>query len=201
MVDTEVGPEPASAPPRRRRRWLSIWVIAPVLFLLMLLIARVVYWRVSVNYSPLKLGSPGGPAIGRPLHMTYGTYGYQLSGRAGTQQELEFDVVNSGDDVVEIKQVEAADSYVQQVQWASNLTGVYGERVQTPAHPFPVNVPRHATVRFIVVVDKPDCRALGAQSLYLAGELTLRWRAMITSHVTTLDLFGGDPQFLNLCPR
>jgi len=201
MVDTEVAEEPApSAPPPKsrtpRRRWRTLWFIAPALFLVLLGVARIVYWRTSIAYAPLRLVSAGAPAAGQPANVTSTPSGFLVSGPAGTQQVFEFQLKNHGKHPVDINGIQPADDAVTQVQWAANFVED-GRRMPSPSHDLPVRVPGDAVVNIQLVVTKPSCSAgTGRQ---LSGEVTIHWHAMISPHTTRLNLLKGRPQPIALC--
>src|SRR4051794_1638220 len=105
MVDTAVAPAPVPAPRRRRPWWRTAWVIAPLLFLVLLAIARIVYWRTSIAYSPLRLAGVGAAAVGQPDHTVPVAGGRLLDGPAGTTQLFEFPLENDGIHPLEINRV------------------------------------------------------------------------------------------------
>jgi hypothetical protein len=201
MVDTEVAEEPAAAaPPRKprttRRRWRTLWFIAPALFLVLLGVARIVYWRTSIAYAPLRLMSAGAPAVGQPVDVTSTPSGFLVSGPAGTQQIFEFRLKNNGKHPVDINGIQPADGAVTQVQWAANFMAD-GRRVPSPSHDLPVHVPRGATVNVQLVVTKPSCPAGSVR--HLSGEVTIHWHSMISPHTTNLNLLTGHPLRIALC--
>jgi hypothetical protein len=195
MVDTDVTGQVAP-PPRRKRRWRSVWVIAPVAFVLMLGVARVVYWRYSAAYDPLRNGSYQGPAIGHPNELTSDSGSWQLRGPAGTTQLLDFFVDVAGDHAADIEEVEVQDTAITSVYWSAN-SSVNGQWVPAISHPLPVHVPGHATVRIQLEITKPEC--VKGETRYLSGVVRLHWHALMSSHITTLDLTDGDPVFVSLC--
>jgi hypothetical protein len=200
MVDAEVMDEPEAAPSpprRRRRRWLTLWIIAPVLFLILLAIARVIYWRTSIAYAPLRLLNAGTPAVGQPVNVTAAPTGFVISGPEGTQQVFEFQIENHGKHPVDISGIRPADDAVVQVQWAANFVED-GQRVLSPSHPLPVHVPRNAIVNIQLVVEKPSCAAGSVR--HLSGQVTIHWHSMISPHATKLNLLKGHPQRIALCP-
>jgi len=69
MVDTAVTPVPAPTPPRRRPWWRTLWFLAPLLFLVVLVVSRVVYWRTSIAYHPLPVHVPGHAVVNLQLRV------------------------------------------------------------------------------------------------------------------------------------
>jgi hypothetical protein len=200
VVETVAAEE--TAPRASRRRRPSVYVIAPLAFVLMLLVARVVYWRVSIAYAPLQTAGFGGPVAGLPEHLTPGPQ-LHLVGPTGTEQILEFAVVNRGDHPLDIKSVTPTDPAVINVRWAANRTVAENPAggLPAPSHDFPVHLVAHATVKIQFVVSKPDCSAFRAGgSRFLSGEVRIRWHAMMSSHVTDMDILDdGTAPFLTLC--
>src|SRR4051794_9467879 len=117
MVETAVAP-PAAAPPRRPRPWWrTLWFIAPLLFLVLLAVARVVYWRTSIAYQPLRLAGSGAPAAGQPAHVAPSAGGLRSTAPTGTDQAFEFPVRNTGIHPLDITAVTVQDDNVVGVQW------------------------------------------------------------------------------------
>jgi hypothetical protein len=172
-------------------------VIAPVLFLVLLGAARVVYWRESVAYHPLKLQGLGAPAIGQPVHVATAINGLELTGSPGTDQIFEFPILNDGDDPVTINGVTVEDPVVAGVQWAANNLQD-GRRIPSPSHELPVRVPGHAIVNLQLVARKPLC-APKAPVQYLSGVVTLHWHAMVSPHATRMNLLASDPTYIAVC--
>src|SRR3954451_23816202 len=144
MVDTEVAEEPApSAPPPKsrtpRRRWRTLWFIAPALFLVLLGVARVVYWRTSIAYAPLRLVSGVAPAPARAANVRSTPSGILVSGPAGTEQTFEFQLKNHGKHPLDINAIQPADDAVAEVKWAANLVK-HGRPVRGRSHHLPVYV-------------------------------------------------------------
>jgi hypothetical protein len=198
MSDTALAPPPASAPARSRPRWRTLWVIAPVLFLILLGVARVIYWRTSIAYRPLHLTGLPAPAVGQPQHARVNPDGLVLTGTPGTDQLIEFPLLNDGIHPLDITRVTVQDTAVVGVQWAANFVQD-GHRVPSPTHPLPVHVPGHAVVNLQLLVRKPAC-ARGEQR-HLSAVVTIHWHAMISPHATKLDLLAGNTAFVTLCGR
>jgi hypothetical protein len=201
MVDTGVAEEPASAaPPRKprkaRRRWRTLWFVAPALFLVLLGVARIVYWRTSVAYAPLRVVSAGAPAAGQSASVRSTRSGFLVSGPAGCQRVFHFHLNNHGMHPVDINRIQPTDDAVAQVRWAANRVQD-GRRVPSPSHALPVHVPRNAIVNIELTVTKPVCTAGTAR--YLSGAVTIHWHSMISPHATKLDLLTGHPQRIALC--
>jgi hypothetical protein len=193
MVDTQEAVPPAPRPSRRRRRRLSVYVIAPVAFLLLLGVARFVYWRVSLGYAPLQPTGFIGATAGTANHLTGAqSANWQLSGPPGTIQVLDFSLHNTGSQPVDITTVDVSDPLILNVHWAANYPGI----AVAPPHDFPLHLAGHATAKIRFTVLKPEC---GDGTRLLSAVITLRWRAMMNSHVTELDLAKGDPTLLALC--
>jgi hypothetical protein len=197
MVDTALAPHPGAATPRRRPLWRTLWVIAPVLFVVMLGIARIVYWRTSIAYAPLRLQGLGAPALGHPISVRTASNGLLMTGPVGSDQVFEFPILNDGIHPIEINRVTVQDEAVAGVQWAANFVQ-NGRRIPSPSHDLPVHVPGHAIVNLQLIVRRPACPA--KFPLYLNGRVTLHWHAMISPHATSLNLLGSDPTYVALCP-
>jgi hypothetical protein len=196
MSDTALAPSPPPAPVRTRPRWRTLWVIAPVLFVIVLGISRIVYWRTSIAYRPLQLAGLAAPAVGQPDAVQVRPDGLVLTGATGTDQLLEFPVVNDGIHPVEINRVTVEDPSVVGVQWAANFIE-NGHRVPSPTHALPVRVPGHAIVNLQLVVRKPACSA--GERRYLSAVVTIHWHAMISPHATKLDLLAGNTRYVTIC--
>src|SRR4051794_12917464 len=112
MVDTAVAAEPAASPPHRRPWWRTLWFLAPLLFLVVLVVSRVVYWRTSIAYQPLRLAGPGAAAVGQPTHVAATAGGLLSTAAAGTDQLFEFPIRNNGIHALDINSVTAADDAV-----------------------------------------------------------------------------------------
>src|SRR4051795_4699077 len=103
VVDSAATEQRSPAPARRRfRRWRTLWVIAPVLFLVMLGVARIIYWRISIDYAPLKAEGSARPAVGPPGNVRSNPSGLVLTGAAGTQQLIEFAIENHGNHPIDL---------------------------------------------------------------------------------------------------
>jgi hypothetical protein len=196
MVDTGVAQEPAPAARKPRSRWRTLWVIAPVLFLVLLGVARIIYWRTSIAYAPLRLLSAGAPAVGEPENVTSTPSGFAVSGAESTRQVFEFPIENDGSHPVDIESVHPSDDAVVEVRWAGNYVED-GQRVPSPSGTLPVHVPRRAIVNIQLVVEKPACPAGAVR--YLSGTVTIHWHSMISPHAVKLNLFKGQPQRVALC--
>jgi len=195
MVDTAVAPVPASTPPRRRW-WRTLWFIAPVLFLLVLVVSRIVYWRTSIAYRPLHVAGPGAAAVGQPTSVAKTPTGLRSTAAAGTEQLFEFPLRNAGIHALDINGVSASDSAVVGVQWAANFVQ-HGKRVPSPTHPLPAHVPGHAVVNLQLLVRQPACTK--GTPRYLSAVVTIHWHAMISPHATRLNLLAGQPHRIALC--
>jgi len=196
VVDTAVAPVPAPTPPRGRRWWRTLWFIAPLLFLLVLVLSRVVYWRTSIAYHPLRVAGPGAPAVGQPTSVVTTPTGVRSTAAAGTEQLFEFPLRNDGIHALDINGVTAADGAVVGVQWAANFVQD-GKRVASPTHPLPVHVPGHAVVNLQLRVRQPACPK--GTTRYLSAVVTIHWHAMISPHATRLNLLAGQPHRIALC--
>jgi hypothetical protein len=197
MVDTAVAPpSTAPTPPRRRQWWRTLWFLAPLLFLVVLVAARVVYWRTSIAYRPLELAGPAGAAVGQPSHVAVVPGGLRSTAPTGTEQLFEFPLRNDGIHALDINAVTAQDDAVVGVQWAANFVQA-GHRVPSPTHALPAHVPGHATVNLQLLVRQPACTKGTAR--YLAAVVTIHWHAMISPHATRLNLLAGNPHRIALC--
>lgn len=197
MVETAVAP-PAAAPPRRPRPWWrTLWFIAPLLFLVLLAVARVVYWRTSIAYQPLRRAGSGAPAAGQPAHVAPSAGGLRSTAPTGTDQAFEFPVRNTGIHPLDITAVTVEDDNVVGVQWAANFV-TDGKRVPSPAHLLPAHVPAHAIVNLQLVVRQPACT--NGTPRYLSAVVTIHWHAMISPHATRLNLLARQGMHIALCP-
>jgi len=197
MVDTAVAPpRVAPTPPRRRPWWRTLWFLAPLLFLVVLVISRVVYWRTSIAYRPLQLAGPAAAAVGQPTQVDLVPGGLRSTAVAGTEQLLEFPIRNDGIHALDINSVTALDGAVAGVQWAANFVQ-NGKRVPSPTHTLPVHVPGHAIVNLQLLVRQPACSK--GTPRYLSAVVTIHWHAMVSPHATRLDLLGGSGQRIALC--
>ncbi len=196
MSNTALAPPPPPARVRSRPRWRTLWVIAPVLFLLLLGVARIVYWRTSIAYRPLHVAGPAAPAVGQPDSVQVRPDGLLLTGSAGSEQMIEFPLLNSGNHPLEINRITVEDPAVVGVQWAANFVED-GHRVPSPSHALPVRVPGHAVVNLQLLVRKPACRA--GEQRHLSAVLTIHWHALISPHATKLDLLAGNTGYVSLC--
>lgn len=192
-MDTQEAVPPTAPRPRRRRR-LSVYLVAPVVFLLLIAVARIVYWQVSLDYAPLRPGGFMGSVPGTANHLI-GAQGatWQLAGRPGTIQVVQFSLRNTGRRPVDISAVDVSDPLILNVHWAAFRTD--GDQ-ETAPHDFPLHLPAHAAAKIRFTIVKPEC---GDGTRLLSAEITLRWHAMMTSHVTELDLAAADPTLLALC--
>jgi hypothetical protein len=190
---------PAATRRRRRRWWLRLWVIAPLLFLVMLGIARIVYWRTSIAYAPMKLHGTARPALGQPVHVRSTASRLAITGPAGTEQLLEFTLVNTGIHPLDINAVSAGDDAVVDVRWAANFVE-NGRRIPSPSHALPAHVPGHAVLNLQLVVRKPSCGP--GERRYLDADVVIHWHALISPHNTRMNLLPGRPAAVDLCgPR
>ena len=195
MVETAVAPAPAATARRPRPWWRTLWFIAPLLFLILLAVARVVYWRTSIAYQPLRLAGPAA-AVGQPARVAPAAGGLRSTARVGIDQVFEFPLRNSGIHPLDITGVSVADPAVVGVQWAANFI-IDGKRLPTPSHALPVHVPAHAIVNLQLVVRQPAC--VKGTPRYLSALATIHWHAMISPHATRLNLLAGEPTRIALC--
>ena len=196
MVDTAVAPVPAPTPPRGHRWWRTLWFIAPLLFLLVLVASRVVYWRTSIAYHPLRVVGAGAAALGQPTSVAPTPTGLRSTAATGTEQLFEFPLKNDGIHALEINGVTAADDAVVGVQWAANFVKD-GRRVPSATHALPVRVPGHAVVNLQLRVRQPACTKGTAR--FLSAVVTIHWHAMVSPHATRLNLLPGRPHRIALC--
>ena len=195
MVETAVAPPRTAAVPRRAW-WRTLWFIAPLLFIILLAVSRVVYWRTSIAYAPLRVAGAGAPAVGHPRHVTTGASGYSFPARARHEQMFEFPVQNDGIHPLDVLGVSVDDPSVVAVRWAADFVK-NGKRVPSVSHLLPVHVPGHAIVNLQLIVRQPACS--GSAPRYLSAVVVLHWHAMISPHHTRLNLSAGQPHRFTLC--
>lgn len=196
MVETAVAPRPTPSTRRRRPWWRTLWFLAPVLFLAVLVVSRVVYWRTSIAYRPLQVTGRAGPAAGHPAQVAATATGLRSTAPTGTDQLFEFPLRNAGVHALDINSIQVRDPAVVGVQWSANIVQD-GQRVPSPSHPLPVHVPGYATVNVQLLVRQPAC--VKGTARYLSAVVTIHWHAMISPHATRLDLLAGQVHRITLC--
>jgi len=196
MVETAVAPASMPAGPRPRRWWRTLWVIAPVLFLVLLAVARIVYWRTSIAYQPLRVVGLAKPAAGHRAHVVARDGVLRSTAKAGHDQLFEVPLRNTGKHPLNITGLRVDDAAVVAVGWAANFVKD-GHRVPSPTHALPTHVPAHATVNLQLMVRQPHCTP--GTPRYLSAVAVIHWHAMISPHATKLDLLAGHSHRIALC--